>query len=282
MTTPWGADGPPRLSPSTAKVLLKRSALHAFTQHRLGGGEQTEQTEATTRGRIVDRMLLGAGPDMVVVDAKDWRTNAAKEARDAAEAAGKLPLLAHKLAEYNELVEAWRAQLAARDIAFTGESQVKLDWESDGVPCRARLDHLIVTGTGAVIYDLKSCEDASREAITRSMVTYGYSIQHAAYVEAVEANYPHLAGRVTMAFLFGETERANAYAMNVATLGGTMRELGERQWRRAKRLWGECLRTGEFPGYDGSLPIEASAWQLSAEMEQQSVAMVADNETAPF
>ncbi len=110
-------------------------------------------------------------------------------------------------------------------------------------------------------------------------MTYGYSIQHAAYVEAVEANYPHLAGRVTMAFLFGETERANAYAMNVATLGGTMRELGERQWRRAKALWCRCLATGEFPGYEDGLPLEATPWQLAAEQEAQ---MPAGDKVVPF
>lgn len=269
MSAAWGPEGPPRLSPSTAKVLLKRSALHAFTQHRLGGGEQTEQTEATTRGRIVDRMLLGAGPDIVVIDAKDWRTNAAKEARDAAEAAGKLPLLAHKQAEYAEVVQAWKAQLVRHDIEFTGESQVKLDWESMGVPCRGKLDHLIVTPTGATIYDLKSCDDASREAVTRAVVGYGHDVQHAAYIEAVEAAYPQFAGRVKMALIFGETERVNAYAVNVVTLGGTMRELGERKWRRAKAIWGRCLETGEFPGYEDALPLEATPWQLAAEQEAQ-------------
>lgn len=267
MSTPWGIEGPPRLSPSTAKVLLKRSALHAWTQHRLGGAEESEQTEATTRGRLLDRMLLGAGPDIVVIDAKDWRTNAAKEARDAAEAAGKLPLLIGKQSEYTEVIAAWRAQLDARGVVLDGESQVKVDWESNGVPCRGRLDHL--SADRCTIYDVKSCEDASREAITRSVVNFGYDVQAAAYIEGVEATYPKLAGRVKMVFIFGETERRNAYAMNVVTFGGTMRELGERKWRRAKALWGRCLETGEFPGYEDSLPIEATAYQLAAEEEAQ-------------
>ncbi len=281
MTMQWGAEGPPRLSPSTAKVLLSRSPLHAWTQHRLGGAEETEDTDAKDQGSILDRLLLGAGPDLVIVDANDWRTKAAQEARDAAKAAGKLPILRDKLRAHQDIVDAWKAQLVAHDVELLGKSQVKVDWESDGVPCRGKMDHLIIANGGALVIDLKSVEDASQQAITRSVVNYGWDIQGAAYVEGVEANHPELAGRVRFKLICGEKTRANAYAINVVEFGGTMRELGERKWRRAKRIWGECLRTGEFPGYPG-LPIDATPWQLADEMERQGVEMTASNEPPPF
>jgi hypothetical protein len=280
VTTPWGAEVP-RLSPSCAKVLLAKSPLHAWTQHRLGGDEKSEESDEKDQGTILDRLLLGVGPDLVIVDAPDWRTNAAKEARDAAKLAGKIPILKEKVKFQQAIVDAWKAQYVAHDIEFTGKSQVKLDWESDGVPCRGKLDHLIIGPDYALIYDIKSTSDASQAAMTRSIVSFGYDIQHAAYIEGVEANYPHLAGRVTMKLVCGEKEKRDAYAVNVLTFGGTMRELGERKWRRAKRIWGECLKTGEFPGYQGA-PIEASAWQLAEEMERQGAEMTASNEPPPF
>lgn len=270
----------PRLSPSTAKILLRRSPLHAWTAHRLGGGERDEPTDAMRRGNVLDRMLLGVGPELVVVEAKDWRTKAAQEARDAAELAGKLPVLVGKLGDYNDVVDAWRSQLADRGITLVGKSQVKLDWTSDGVPCRGILDHLILDEDSATIYDVKTCDDASDAAITRSIVTYGYDIQHAAYVEAVSELNPDIAGRVRMKFIFCETERVNAYAINIKPLGGTMRELGERKWKRAKRMWGECLRTGRYPGYESDQPIEATPFQLSEEMEREMPE--SDNATTPF
>ncbi len=281
MTTQWGAEGPPRLSPTTAKVLLTKSPLHAWTQHRLGGDEKSEETDEKDQGKLLDRLLLGTGPEIVVVDADAWRTNVAKDARDAAKKAGKLPVLKHKLAAQQEIVTAWKAQLVAHEIEFTGKSQVTLDWEVDGVPRRGKVDHLILTDSCAIIYDVKSADDASQQGITRSVVSYGYDIQGAAYVQAVETLYPHLAGRVTFKLIVGEKEKRDAYAINVVAFGGTMRELGERKWRRAGRIWGECLRTGEFPGYPG-LPIDATPWQLADEMERQGVEMTTSNEPPPF
>ena len=44
-------------------------------------------------GTVAHKMVLGSGPEIVVVDAANWMTKAAKEQRDAARLAGKVPLL---------------------------------------------------------------------------------------------------------------------------------------------------------------------------------------------
>lgn len=267
---------PMRLSPSIASILLKRSPLHAWQYHRLGGGEQSEQTDATRRGRLIDAMLLGNGPEIIVVPAKDWRTNAAKDARDAAEVAGKIAVLADKFDAASTAVQAIRDRLRVRGIEFTGQSQVTQVWESDGCECKGKLDHLMLP----VIYDLKCVDDASDEAITKSIVSYGADVQHAAYVEGVEANNPDLIGRVKMLFVFVEPEPP--YAINVRPLGGSMRELGERKWRRAKATWAKCVKSGVFPGYENTAPLEAKPWQLSEEMDQQLAVMEVSNDSLGF
>ncbi len=295
MTTQWGVEGPPRLSPSIAKVLLERSPRVAWAQHRLGGNKRGPDTAAMNEGRLIERLLLGVGPEIVVIrnprkDKKGnviepieyedgWRSDAIKEMRDAAKKAGKLPVLPGGEAEYQAVVDGWRSQLAQFEVELTGQSQVRMEWESEGVPCSGIIDHLIIAPTFAVIYDVKGLECASQQAITRAVAAFGYDTQGAAYVEAVETRYPHLAGRVTFKLICGEKTEEADYSLNVVPYGGTMRELGERKWRRAKRIWGECLRTGEFPGYPG-LPIEANSYQLAAEEEAQMPE--ADNDTAPF
>ncbi len=297
MTTQWGAEGPPRLSPSIAKVLLEYSPRVALKQHRLGGAFKKEDTAATMSGRILERILLGVGPEVVVIrnprkDKKGnviepieyedgWRTDAIKEMRDAAKKAGKLPVLPGGEKEFNAVVDAWRAQFPQFEVDLRGESQVRFEWESDGVPCSGHLDHVIIDPTSALIYDVKALECASQQALTRAVFAWGYDLQGAAYVEAVEAKYPHLAGRVAFKLICGEKEEATDYSLNVVSYAGTMRELGEKRWRRAKRIWGECLRTGEFPGYPG-LPIEATAYQLAAEMDQQGADMGNDNSSVEF
>lgn len=279
MTTAASAE-PMRLSPSIASVLLKRSPLHAWQRHRLGGGEQGEQTDATRRGKLIDAMLLGSGPKIEVVQAKDWRTNAAKDQREAAEAAGRIAVLAEKFDAASSVVQAIRDRLRARGIEFSGQSQVTQVWESNGCECKGVIDHLILSvQSSAIIFDLKTVEDASDEAITRSIVAYGADVQHAAYVEGVEANNPELVGRVKMLFIFAECEAP--YAVNVRALGGSLRELGERKWKRAKASWAACVQRGVWPGYEGTAPLEAKPWQLSEEMDQQLAAMEVPN-VVPF
>jgi len=274
MTTPWGAEVP-RLSPTCAKILLERSAKAAWEYHRLGGAAESEDSDAKERGRIMDRLLLGVGPEIVVCrvvkadgqPATDWKTKAAQEFRDAVAADGKIPIMAAKLAGYEKIISAWKTALKAQGIELSGQSQVKVDWESDGVPCRGKLDHLIIApdAASAVIIDLKSVDVASDGATDRVVVTYDYATQVAAYVEGIETNWPDAAGRVEFKLAFCETSAP--YDVNVRPLGGEAKEYGERRWRRAKRLWGECLRTGVFPGYAGGNPVKVSAFKLAEEMD---------------
>jgi hypothetical protein len=181
---------------------------------------------------------------------------------------------------YNEIVEAWRAQLDERGCAIaSGQVQRRLEWESDGVACCGKPDSIVIGDGHVTIYDLKSVEDASDAALARATVNYGWDIQAAAYVEGVEAKIEGAQGRVRYFLVACEAERSSAFAVNVAPMGRTMLELGARKWRRAKRTWGECMAANKFPGYAGK-PIEATAYQLSDEQAQEMGE--SDNVTAPF
>lgn len=266
----------PRLHQSIAHVLISRSPLHAWAIHPDLGGQSTKGSAAKTTGSLVDAMLLGSGPDVVVIDPVDypnkkggipdgWTNDAIREARDSAIAAGKLPILKGEHSELISTVETLRARLAEKGIEFSGASQVPVEWTSPnaGVACAGRLDHLLDDLT---IYDLKTTRNASEEAIQRSMISYGYDIQRAAYVEAIETLHPELMGRVRFRFLFCEVEPP--YAVTVADAAGTMRALGEHKWRRACETWARCLETGLWPGYsDDVMQIEAKPWQLSEAAE---------------
>lgn len=253
----------PLLSPSMAHLLISRSPLHAWQKHYLLGGEGVvdESTDAQERGKLLDRLIFGVGPDIAVVDADSWRTNAAKEAREIARAAGKLPVLEPKYTPLINLAAKLKGKMEAKGVILDGDSQARLLWESDGVKCKGKLDHLRLHA--GVIYDLKTCENAAPSGLDRSMVNYGSDIQHAAYVEAVETLHPGLAGRVKMRFVYCEIEPP--YEVVVAKLAGTMRQRGEALWSRAKATWKECLASGRWPGYsavDEEIEVEAKPWAL--------------------
>jgi hypothetical protein len=254
----------PSLSASIAHILVSRSPAHAWNAHPKGGARRKDPSLAMNNGTLLDSLLLGGDTDIVESPYDEYRTNEAKAWRAAVAEAGKLPVKSKELNQARRAAEAIRQNLEGQGIVLDGEHQLTAVWEDAGVVCRARFDHW--SESQATIFDLKTTENAHPAAVARHMVSYGYAIQHAAYVRAVETLKPELAGRVRMVFLFGETEPP--YSVLVAHPAGTMRALGEHQWRKAVASWGVCLASGRFPDYGtGETEIDAPPWALT-ELEE--------------
>jgi hypothetical protein len=251
----------PSLSASIAKVLVEQSPMHAWSQHPRLGGVQAAPTEAMEDGTVLHRLLLGKGAEFVSVAANDWKTKAAKAARAAARAAGKVAVLERKLSAAMLAAEKIRERALERGIDFSaGENELAVVWrEPNGVYARAMIDHV----EGALIVDVKKTTSAHPEDAAKSVVNYGYDIQRAAYVRALEVARPELAGRVEFAFLFCETKPP--YAVQLAQLDGAFRMRGERLWSEAVAQWGACLSEGRWPGYEQPAYLAAPGWLLARE-----------------
>lgn len=268
------ADTVPLFRQSLAKVLVNQSPKHCLQAYL--DSKKTEvkpSTPAQLRGSLIDAMLFGIGMEKYqVIDVDSYTTKAGKAARDAVLDAGLVPVKRKHYDAHLAAVEAIHTEMKRHGIVLSGKSQVYLEWDSiasDGTPvsCGGTLDHLILGEDSAIIYDLKTLESATADAIARKMVEFGSHIQRAAYVEAVETVYPKLAGRVNMLFLYAEINPP--YDLNPAAPAGSMRELGDRQWRYAVSKWAGCLKTGVWPGYchPGNVTmIEAKPWDLARAM----------------
>lgn len=268
----------PRLSYSIAHILNTKTPAHAFSAHRLLGGEGTADTKAMSAGRLMERFVLGTGIEgLAIVDASNWQTKVAKEARDNAIANGLEPVLMDKLQEAKANSEIILRRFREKGIELHKDllakegievfTQLKLIWTSaEGVECSAVLDRLILNRkTGyADIQDLKTTSNASDDSLQKSVYNFGYHIQANAYAEAVGICYPEFLGRIRVSFLFCETD--SPFVVRVLSLAGSMNELGRRAWEEAKFAWKTCVESGEWPGYpDGR--IEATAWMLSKSLE---------------
>lgn len=244
-----------------------RSPEHAHLRHpRLGGLVEREQDDAMDSGSIIHGMLLGGGQEIVAVDADSWRTNKAKQERDEALAAGKIAILAHKLDMVQAVANGIRSRLRDLGIDYsTADTEATAIWTSDGCPCRARIDALF---GGCEIDDLKTTEDAMEASDPGAIIRRGYHVQAAANIDAIETLFPEMAGRVSFALTFAENARP--YGVIRVQIAGSMLELGQRRWNRAKAIWSECLRAGKWPGYPTEIQRpEAPPWALSQDMEQQ-------------
>jgi hypothetical protein len=249
------------LSPSIAHILLTRSPWHAWQHHRLGGGMKSKPTDATRRGNLFETLLLGEDSDVVVVLADDWRTKAAQEKRSEAESAGKTAVLAKDYKTANDQAAACAAMMstAVLRVAREAEKQKTLEWVSNGVACKGRLD--IYHPESRSIIDLKVTEDASPRAVMASVAKYGTDVQAAAYVEG--AGLSGTTGPWTFSLLHVEPEYGVACHR---MLSESCLRVGQMKWERAKRIWKKCFVTGVWTAYDES-PIEAPAWAVS-EQEQ--------------
>jgi hypothetical protein len=146
------------LSSSGAKLLLPPSCPAIYQWART----HPTHSDAFDYGHA---KVLGAGAEIVAVDADDWRSKAAREAKDQARAEGKTPLLAKDVA----VVDAMAAKLLEHPVASAlldpdhGKPEQALfaqDEESGGVWLRAMLDWLPIPGPGrTIIPDYKTTSD---------------------------------------------------------------------------------------------------------------------------
>lgn len=261
--------GGPTLSNSIAKVLLDRSPAHAYTQHPRFGAARKDSA-VFDAGRLAHKLVLGKGAEVAVVDAPDWKTKAAQTTRDEARANGQIPALRGAYDAAVEAAQIVRAKLARLGIVLSGESEVQLAWQETRphglVWCRGMLDHLVVQGDRATIYDLKTTRDAKPFAASNSIVRYGYDTQRAAYSRALELLCPHIRpSAIDFVFIFAETEAP--HAVTAGRLDDVLRDRGEERWCQAVDTWDECLRYGTWPEYVNSIVELAAPPWMSGDIE---------------
>lgn len=266
-------DGALTLNQSTAHMMLSRSPKHAWAAHPQLGGRRRKTTPEMTLGTIIDEILLGGERGLEVVPFDAYRSNAAKEARDAAIARGKTPVKEPDILEYREASERARKNLDFAGIDLDEyQKQVCILWvehASNGAPvqCRALMD-LVYVARGLIL-DLKTTENARPDGLGRKCITYGYHIQGAAYTSALEHVVPDLSGRVRFQNVFLETEFPNVVTLTEPS--GAMLQLGRVQWQRAVDIWEECTRTGKWPAYTavGEVArLEPPPWAIDDAFEE--------------
>jgi hypothetical protein len=247
----------PSLSSSLAFKLISESALHAKHSHpRLVADPVREESARMDIGSICHALMLEGQDIAVVIDADNYRTKAAQEARDEARLAGKCPILAHEMAEVKEMMKACGDQLAIYGQEFinaafvSGVGERTLVWkESNGIWCRARLDWLMESY--AAIIDYKTtARSAHPYVISRMAAGSGWLIQDSFY----RRGFMSIFGQEVepdMYFVVQETYRP--YALSVFEVSPQDRALAEAQIDYAIKTWGECLKTGIWNGYSNKV-----------------------------
>jgi hypothetical protein len=238
----------PSLSASVAKILLNKTPLHAMLAHpRLNPNYREDESARFDIGSAAHSLLLEGDGKMVVVDAKDWRTNAAKEERDAARAIGKYPILAYQEHNIREMVKVAKAFISTSELAGIfelGKPEQTLVWrEENGIWCRARLD--LLSNDYRRIIDYKTTTSANPEEWARKqIIQLGYDIQAQFYTRGT-----YIVTGVSPEFTFLLQEIEPPYACSLVAFDNTYLNLGNMKIDIAIRLWETCMSGGVWPGY---------------------------------
>lgn len=214
-------------------------------------------------GHAAHRLVLGVGEQLVVVDAADWRTKAAKQQRDEAYEAGAAPVLRAEYETCRAMAEALRAHPVAAALfdPDKGKAEQSLFWrdEPTGVIRRARLDWLpnARLHDRTIVPEYKTCASANPDALARAMNNFGYHQQAAWNIDAVKATHPLWADDAAVpdpAFVFVCQEKTPPYLVTIVEPDRTALKVGRRLNRQAIEVYAECQRTGVWPPY--SLDVE--------------------------
>lgn len=248
------------LSCSGAKELLAPScpAIYRYNQDH---GRPT--TRALDLGSAAHKVLLGEGPEIVVVEAENWLTKAAKEAKATAEARGAVALLPKDMAQIEDMIAELRKHPLASilfDRAY-GKPEQSLFWRDPvhGVMRRARLDWLPEERPGkpTVFTDYKTCRSAAPSALPKHIATYGYHQQAAWYLDGIKA----LKLAENPVFWFCFQEKTAPYLVTVAEVDAAALQIGREKNREAIDTYARCAAANEWPGYTATpVVVSLPAW----------------------
>jgi PDDEXK-like domain of unknown function (DUF3799) len=239
----------PSLSSSIAKILINQSPKHAWYAHpRLNPSYKPVEDSRFDIGSVAHMMLLEKRSDRItIVNADDWRTKAAKEAREEARANSRFPILARHHDRVSEMVVQAQAYIATTELAGILEnshSEVSIRWREGNAWCRSRLD--LLSESFNVILDYKTTENAEPEAFIRQIGRMDYDLQAEFYVRGTHAQEFCQKEPV---FIFLAQEISQPYSCSLVSLANSYRAVGQQKVEKALSLWKHCTAHNTWAAY---------------------------------
>lgn len=243
------------LSSSGARKLLPPSCPAIFRHEQ---DNPPASTDTFDFGHAAHKLTLGAGQEIEVIEADDWRTKAAREARDLAYAEGRIPLLPPAYEQVVAMADALQQHPVASALLNPeiGKSEQTLIWQDrrTGIWRRALVDFL---PNGAPVngrmlpVDYKTTASAHPDAIQKSIQNYGYHQQADWYLDGIRtlglAEHPK--------FLFIFQEKAAPYLVTVAEVDVIALRIARDLNNDAIDIYRRCVEANHWPGYSDDIEL---------------------------
>ena len=159
----------------------------------------------------------------------------------------------------------------ARELLSRGQPEVSAyaeyevtddDGEITKVLVRVRPDWVHdVDADSVILFDGKSCGDASIGEFSRQIAKKLYHMQAALYMDV----YAKASGKVVREFVFGQCEAKWPHVANTCALYPDDIEKGRALYRQAIQTYARCIKSGNWPGYSETVQLAMlPAWTKGA------------------
>lgn len=220
---------------------------------------RSEPTEAQLIGTITHRAIfepdtmVGAfwvkpeGMKFTTKEGKKWQDDHQDRQIVSADTAEKIRRMVQSV---------WAHPIAKRLLTGSSFERSLFAKDEHGTLRKARLD--VLTASGNMLPDLKTCDSAAPEDFEKTAWNYRYHVQAAYYLDICA-----LLGIEREKFLFICVEKAAPYCVAVHEMHPILVEHGRKTYQRDLALYRQCVETGEWPGYPTDVhKIAAPAWAM--------------------
>lgn len=264
----------PSLSSSIAKLIANQTPMHGKLAHtRLNKKIIVESTAAMEFGSVCHSLLLEDGKGIEIVPFDSYRSKDAKAAKEEAIASGMIPI---KIKEYEKAVtmteiakDFWAMSPSLEDYPqSSGTAENTLVWSDSSfghkIWCRSRVDW--ISNDKKLIVDYKTTTDANPEGnkFIRSMIDYGYDVQHAFYLWGCDILFGEADLRDPRQFVFLVQEKTAPYMCSLVTLDMVFTDgCGQPKLEVAIKRWSDGMKTGKWPGYSRyAIAVTPPVWAV--------------------
>ena len=259
--------GDPAPEPSVTAGIL-RELLNGTPRHvwertpRLNKDAAPENKAAFDLGSAAHAQFVGHGAALDVIQADNWRTNAAKDQRAASYQAGHTPILEKEFARVEAMASAATAQFGQHaeigPLLKFMRRESTIIWNDVGVTNRCRPDFLDLA-VPVIVHYKTTATRLSPSALPRYAAGAGWDLTAAHYAAGVKA----LTGHEPKQF-FAVQENTPPYLGVVIELDPIFVACGTMCRELALGIWAKCLRENVWPGYpSGTLRLECPPWHES-------------------
>jgi hypothetical protein len=277
----------PSLNNSLISVFLQAPAKARNQHPKLNPLWRGTNSNRFDLGSAAHKLLLGRGREISVLEFDDYRKNDAKDARDAARAAGLIPILGKDFDIASAMETAARRQIKEFELAGAfgseGRSEMALLWlDSSGAWGRNLIDWS--TDDLTEIWDYKTTDRSARPedpGLGVHVVSMGYDTQSAMQERGLTTLFPQLGGRIKFRLLFQETEPP--YLISAVEPDAATMTMAHKKVDYAFNKFAECLKSGVWPGYTPKIvPLVHAGYLANRWLEREIAEFEGDgNELAP-